>query len=95
MTRERERRRKSSHARGYTRAWSRAAKAFLAENPLCVRCVEAGFLVAAVVVDHIDPHKGDQAKFWDGANWQSLCKSCHDAKTATEDGGFGNGGRDQ
>lgn len=26
---------------------------------------------------------------WDSANWQPLCKHCHDAKTAREDGGFG------
>jgi 5-methylcytosine-specific restriction protein A len=46
-------------------------------------------VVAATVVDHIVPHKGDKVKFWDSSNWQSLCKRCHDAKTATEDGGFG------
>jgi len=27
--------------------------------------------------------------FWDERNWQALCKPCHDAKTAREDGGFG------
>jgi 5-methylcytosine-specific restriction protein A len=46
-------------------------------------------VVAAVVVDHIIPHKGDKALFWDSGNWQALCKRCHDVKTATEDGGFG------
>jgi 5-methylcytosine-specific restriction protein A len=45
--------------------------------------------VAANEVDHIKPHKGDMALFWDSSNWQSLCKPCHSAKTATEDGGFG------
>lgn len=44
---------------------------------------------AASVVDHIVPHKGDQKLFWRRSNWQSLCKRCHDVKTATEDGGFG------
>ena len=38
-----------------------------------------------VVVDHIIPHRGDQKLFWDQNNWQSLCKSCHDKKTLTED----------
>jgi 5-methylcytosine-specific restriction endonuclease McrA len=39
----------------------------------------------AQVVDHITPHRGDPAKFWDAANWQALCKRCHDRKTMTED----------
>jgi 5-methylcytosine-specific restriction protein A len=42
-----------------------------------------------VVVDHIVPHKGEKVAFWNRANWQPLCKRCHDIKTATEDGGFG------
>lgn len=32
-----------------------------------------------MLVDHIDPHRGDMKKFWDSANWQSLCKTCHDS----------------
>jgi 5-methylcytosine-specific restriction protein A len=28
--------------------------------------------------------------FWDKRNHQALCKRCHDEKTASEDGGFGN-----
>jgi hypothetical protein len=36
-------------------------------------------VTAAVLVDHIDPHRGDMKKFWDSANWQSLCKPCHDS----------------
>jgi len=31
-----------------------------------------------LVADHIDPHRGDEAKFWDEANLQCLCKPCHD-----------------
>lgn len=46
--------------------------------------------MAATVVDHITPHGGDVALFWDVANWQGLCKAHHDEKTAREDGGFGN-----
>jgi 5-methylcytosine-specific restriction protein A len=48
-----------------------------------------GELVAASVVDHIVPHRGDERLMWSESNWQSLCKPCHDAKTAREDGGFG------
>ncbi|WP_330848890.1 HNH endonuclease [Mangrovicoccus ximenensis] len=32
----------------------------------------------AQVVDHIQPHRGDQSLFWDVSNWQALCKCCHD-----------------
>jgi 5-methylcytosine-specific restriction protein A len=44
----------------------------------------------AVHVDHIKPHGGDLALFWDPKNWQGLCGSCHSTKTAVSDGGFGN-----
>jgi len=47
-------------------------------------------VTAALVVDHIQPHKGNDDLFWDASNWQSLCEACHNLKTATEDGGFGN-----
>jgi 5-methylcytosine-specific restriction protein A len=34
------------------------------------------------VVDHVIPHKGDRALFWDEANnWQALCARCHALKT--------------
>ncbi|WP_320109629.1 HNH endonuclease [Rhodopseudomonas sp. P2A-2r] len=31
----------------------------------------------ASVVDHIIPHRGDRARFWDRTNWQPLCTHCH------------------
>jgi 5-methylcytosine-specific restriction endonuclease McrA len=40
----------------------------------------------AQVTDHIRPHKGNEELFYDQTNWQPLCKSCHDRKTALEDG---------
>lgn len=40
-------------------------------------CCKANSVIkAAELVDHIVPHKGDQ-RFWDPANWQSLCDRCH------------------
>jgi 5-methylcytosine-specific restriction protein A len=36
------------------------------------------------VVDHVVPHRGDAILFWDRANWQSMCKPCHDTKTTRE-----------
>lgn len=34
--------------------------------------------MAADVVDHIVPHKGDQSLFWNERNWQSCCAWHHD-----------------
>lgn len=84
-----ERPRLSSAQRGYGARWQQAAQAFLRSHPLCRQCRAKGKTAAAKVVDHILPHRGDSGLFWDQANWQALCKPCHDRKTATEDGGFG------
>ncbi|PJE26823.1 5-methylcytosine-specific restriction enzyme A [Pseudooceanicola antarcticus] len=65
-------------------AWQRAAKGFLAKHPLCAHCAELGLVVPAREVDHVEPHRGDRAKFWDRSNWQPLCKPCHSRKTAGE-----------
>lgn len=85
-----DRKRLSSSQRGYNARWRKARKAYLKQNPLCVACKSIGVITEATVVDHIKPHKGDQELFWDRSNWQSLCKRCHDRKTAKYDGGFGN-----
>jgi 5-methylcytosine-specific restriction protein A len=96
--RERERKRtydtqrQSSFERGYTGRWRKARLGFLAKHPLCCKCEEQGLIVPATVVDHIDPHRGDKAKFWDRNNWQPMCKPHHDAKTAQEDSAFASPG---
>lgn len=92
--RKAERERGSAHARGYDARWRARRLVYLRKHPLCVRCEQAGRVTPARVVDHIVPHKGDPALFWDESNWQSLCDhtspfDCHGKKTATEDGGFG------
>ena len=53
----------------------------LSRHPLCAECLKNGTLTPATVVDHIVPHRGDHALFWDEQNWQPLCKNCHDRKT--------------
>ena len=87
--------RPSAAARGYGSRWQKARAGFLLAHPLCAAHGERGETVAANVVDHIIPHRGDMRLFWDSGNWQALCKRCHDIKTATEDGGFGRGGGSQ
>lgn len=53
----------------------------LADTPadqIIVRMAESGLpLPWATVVDHKIPHRGDQALFWNRANWQSLCATHH------------------
>lgn len=79
----------TAHQRGYTGRWRKAREIFLRQYPLCADCEKEGKVAAANVVDHIIPHKGNYALFWDRNNWQSLCKRHHDIKTVKEDGGFG------
>ena len=73
----------SAAERGYDAKWRRARKRFLQRHPLCANCLSQGVLTPATVVDHIVPHRGDRALFWDEKNWQPLCKNCHDRKTGS------------
>lgn len=81
-TRAYERYRGSARERGYNREWEKESKAFLRLHPLCVECEREGKYMPAQVVDHIIPHRGNKALFWDKSNWQPLCKHHHDQKTA-------------
>ncbi|MBY0474205.1 MAG: HNH endonuclease [Nitrosomonas sp.] len=71
--------RESSAKRGYGYKWQQAREGFLKKHPLCVDHESRGQVVAAKIVDHIVPHRGDMKLFWDRSNWQSLCKTCHDS----------------
>ena len=71
--------RPSAAKRGYGRKWQEARKGYLAKHPGCRRCP-----ARATRVDHIEPHRGDMAKFWDSANWQPLCERCHNSKSQAE-----------
>ena len=79
--RNRNERRPSAGQRGYGWQWQKARRLFLNDNPLCAECMRAGRTVAAKVVDHIEPHRGDAIKFWDCGNWASMCVRCHNIKT--------------
>jgi len=64
--------RPTASQRGYNSKWRTASKAFLRRFPMCAMCHGE-----ATQVDHIKPHKGDRALFWDQTNWQPLCTTCH------------------
>ncbi|CAO4162660.1 Putative HNH nuclease YajD [Methylorubrum populi] len=81
-----QRRRAESETRALygTARWQRRRAAQLRLEPLCRRCRDEGRIVAATVADHVVPHRGDVAAFWEG-ELQSLCTPCHNqAKQAEE-----------
>ena len=82
--RQHDARRGTAAQRGYGSKWQKRRRLFLALHPLCCdpHTRHPGVTVAANVVDHIKPHRGDEKLFWDASNLQPLCKPCHDAKTA-------------
>lgn len=45
----------------------------------CRRCKRVEGNTALLVADHIEPHRGDERRFWDADNLQCLCKACHDS----------------
>ena len=67
-----------------SRRWRTVSQGFLHHHPLCASCEAQGKVEPATCVDHIRPHRGDQAMFWDSANWQPLCHTCHGLKTSME-----------
>lgn len=69
-----DRSRPTAAARGYGARWQRESREFLERNPVCKM---NGCGKIARVVDHITPHKGNHALFWDKRNWQPLCVPCH------------------
>lgn len=69
---EHDRKRPTARERGYSTAWDKARRDFLASHPRCAHC---GGL--ATVVNHIVPHKGDQGLFWKRSNWEAVCAPCH------------------
>jgi 5-methylcytosine-specific restriction protein A len=83
---------RGSPSRTYGRRWQRLRAAYLAGHPLCECDANngAGCGYAATVVDHRIPHNNDHALMYAWDNLRAMTKPCHDRKTASVDGGFGN-----
>lgn len=88
--RDQDRRRPKAIQAMYGADWRVARAIYLASHPLCIECQTEGRMTPSTVVDHIQPHKGDYALFWDQGNWRAVCKRHSDIGTARYDGGFGN-----
>ena len=70
-----------NHAPLDRRRWSLTRlRVFERDKYRCCRCGRAGRLEA----DHIEPLKSWQGSPFDLGNLQTLCRSCHIAKTAEE-----------
>lgn len=87
MTNPFKKKRASAGARGYGPEWYAARSDYLRKHRFCAFHLEMGLHVRATVVDHVTPHRGDKVLFWNQDNWQPLCTSCHNSKTASMDGG--------
>jgi 5-methylcytosine-specific restriction protein A len=80
----------TSTQRGYGYKWQQAREEWLRDHPLCVICQEVDKRVtAATVVDHIEPHRGDQKLFWRRSNWRSLCAPHHNSDAQRKDRTYG------
>jgi 5-methylcytosine-specific restriction protein A len=60
--------------------WRMLRKQHLKENPYCVKCGNRDSLT----VDHVVPPRGNEDLFFDLDNLQTLCETCHRAKTSME-----------
>ena len=76
--------RKNSTRRGYGFDWQRLRLWHLRQQPLCVACEARGIVTAASLVDHVVPIAIDPSRRLDPTNLRSLCRSCHNAKTAAD-----------
>ena len=72
----------SAASRGYDRRWRKIRATVLADEPLCRMCSAAGRVTAATEVDHIDGNAWNR----DRSNLRPLCKPCHSARTARDQG---------
>ncbi|EOI42832.1 hypothetical protein UIS_00691 [Enterococcus faecium EnGen0313] len=67
-----------------SKPWKHASYQYRLNNPCCEKCLKAGIVRKADVVDHIIEIRDDYSKRLDEENLQSLCHACHNQKTAVE-----------
>lgn len=83
----------SRHERGYGSAWDKLRKIVLRRDGyLCVNCAKNDRPTPATDVDHITPKAKGGVDDLD--NLQSLCRACHDDKSARDRGVKVTGGFD-
>lgn len=73
--------RPSAKARGYGTSWDKSKESYLRRNPFCVCCLAQGRYNSkrgrtGLRVDHIAPQSLAPERFWDEANWNTICLEC-------------------
>jgi len=77
-----------SHKHIYnSKIWKALRDDQLMREPLCCFCLKLGIITAANTVNHIKPHRGDEALAFDPENLESCCKPCHDIHGDAQDRG--------
>ena len=66
------------------RRWRNRARHQLREHPLCAMCLRDGIVTPAYAADHVEPHRGNEHSFWNGA-LQSLCMTHHNVTKQREE----------
>lgn len=74
----------------HTARWKKLRLVQLGAFPLCAACLAKGIVTEATVVHHMERHRGDAQRFWDGP-FESVCETCHnrDKQQAEARGRFG------
>lgn len=70
----------SANDRGYDARWQRYRAVYLAEHQMCSLRLDSGCTLVADCIDHIKPHEGNRAVFWDTDNHQPSCIHCNSVK---------------
>jgi 5-methylcytosine-specific restriction enzyme A len=69
-----------------TSRWQRLRWSVLVRDLFtCIECKRIEADTSQLVADHIQPHRGDAALFWDAGNLQCMCKACHDSVKQARD----------
>jgi 5-methylcytosine-specific restriction protein A len=85
---ERDRFRDQQHWRKWYRTarWKKLRWAvLLLQGFTCTRCGKLEGDTSQLVADHVKPHRGDEALFWDENNLTCICKPCHDGAKQREE----------
>lgn len=67
-----------------TYQWKQLRDRFIANNPLCKPCEDAGITTASLIADHILERADRPDLELDEENLQAMCLSCHSRKTRIE-----------
>lgn len=66
--------------------WQRLRMQVLTESLFtCAMCGRLEGDTSQLVADHIIPHRGDPARFWDRTNIQCICAHCHNSVKQREE----------